>query len=95
MSGRISIEPADPRFGLADQVVWSQDEVEAVELAEDAALCSHAVAPPVEARALAFVDGVRRTEAWLYYERRGGAATIARGLGRRRSASAASASSPT
>ena len=70
MSGRISIETADPRFGLADQVVWSLDEVEAVELAEDAALCSHAVAPPVEARALAFVDGVRRTEAWLYYEGR-------------------------
>jgi hypothetical protein len=68
VNGRISIEPADPRYGLADQVVWSQDEVEAVELAEDQSLRTHAVAPPLEARPLAFVDGVRRTEAWLYHE---------------------------
>jgi hypothetical protein len=68
VNGRISIEPADPRYGLADQVVWSQDEVEAVELAEDESLRSHAVAPPLEAPTLAFVDGVRRSEAWLYYE---------------------------
>jgi hypothetical protein len=78
VSGRISIEPADPRYGLADQVVWSQDEVEAVELAEDDALRSHAVAAPKDARPLAFVDGVRRTEAWLYYETPAG--STARGL---------------
>ncbi|HEX2463244.1 MAG TPA: hypothetical protein VHR17_01390 [Thermoanaerobaculia bacterium] len=68
MSGRISIEPADPRYGLADQVVWSQDEVEAVELAEDASLQSHTIASPAGARPIAFVDGVRRSEAWLYYD---------------------------
>jgi hypothetical protein len=68
LSGRISIEPADPRYGLADQVVWPQDDVDAVELAEDASLRSHTVGPALEARAMAFVDGVRRTETWLYYE---------------------------
>jgi hypothetical protein len=79
VNGRISIEPADPRFGLADQVVWPQDEVEAVELAEDESLRGHAVAPPRAPSALAFVDGVRRTEAWLYYEDTA-ASSSARGL---------------
>jgi hypothetical protein len=66
--GQISIETADPRFGMADQVVLSQDDADVVELAEDETLRSHMVAPALEARALAFVDGVRRSEAWLYLE---------------------------
>jgi hypothetical protein len=68
VQGRISIETADPRFGMTDQVVLSLDDPESVELAEDATLQSHAVAEASEPRPLAFVDGVRRSECWLYLE---------------------------
>jgi hypothetical protein len=68
LKGHISIETADPRFGMTDQVVLSQDDPDAVELAEDETLRSHAVTPEPEARPLAFVDGVRRSECWLYLE---------------------------
>jgi hypothetical protein len=79
LKGQISIEPADPRFGAADQVVLSLDEIAAVELAEDESLRGHAVAARVGERVLAFVDGVRRSEAWLYLELPG-MGTGARGL---------------
>jgi hypothetical protein len=60
-------------------VVLPQDETEAVELAEDESLVSHAVAPDFGDRELAFVDGVRRSEAWLYLEQPGTGGS-ARGL---------------
>src|SRR5688572_3055175 len=68
VQGRISIETADPRFGMTDQVVLSLDDPESVELAEDATLQSHRVAAARQPPQLAFVDGVRRSECWLYLE---------------------------
>jgi hypothetical protein len=69
LPGTIYLESVDPSFGSVYQAVLPADETEAVELAEDGALRSHPVAPALEGpRELAFVDGVRRSEAWLYRE---------------------------
>ena len=80
LSGRISIETADPRFGLADQVVLSLDDTEAVELAEDADAAQPCrVAALGRSRRSRSSTACAAASAWLYLEQPAGAAT-ARGL---------------
>jgi hypothetical protein len=72
--GRISVEPGDPTYGTAYQVLLAQDDPESLELAEDATFTAHSVEPAAEIGPLAFVDGVRRSECWLWLEVPGGGA---------------------
>lgn len=66
---RIYVEDWEPTYGSPYQVGEIELVEESATLEEDgSALRSHAVAPALEPPALAFVDGIRRGEAWLFVD---------------------------
>jgi hypothetical protein len=68
LTGRIYVEDWSPSFGAPYQAVVPSDDAESVELVEDETLRSHTVRPALATSTLGFVDGVRRSEAWLYQD---------------------------